>query len=1243
MASIVLAAAASSAATSLGAGTFFAAVAGGAGGFLGGFVDRAIFGGGKTRINQEGSRLTDLMVQFSTYGKAIPVIYGNSRIAGNVIWSRPIKESVTTTTQSSGGGKGGGGGGSLETTTTTYSYSVSMAIAICEGPITEVVRVWADSKPLDLTQGSYSLYLGNETQLPDTFISSFHAAGQTPAYRGMAYVVIKDFPLADYGNRIPNFTFEVRRTLKKPFDLEDKIKEISLIPGAGEYVYDTAVQEKTFGQQDVAGNFVQGGKITKLNLNNLSNKADSLVALDNLKATLPNVEYVSVILNWFADSADPAVCLIKPGVEFNSQGARVAPDDWVVAGFTRNTGHPILEFPDGSPTYGGTPTDKSIVRLCQELKARGYQVLFYPMLQVDTITPQSKPWRGRITPTTATDANNFFTRSNGYNAFINHYANLNVGGVLLKNTIDAFMIGSELVGLTTYMSSPGVFPAVTQLKSLATSVKSAVGSGVKVVYGGDWSEYHSTNGWYHLDPLWSDSNIDVVAIDCYFPLTPDLPQTQIDYQKVYEGWSKDEGWDYYYSDSVNRTGLTSYGGSPTYAWKNVKHWWNSTHTNPNAIVTAWTPKMKPVWFSELGFPSVDCCANQPNVFIDPDSVESFYPRGSRARVDFLAQRTALDASIDYLNAQNILETNFIPRKFIWTWDARPFPFWPDLLGVWSDGGNWKTGHWIQGKLGLSNLGQIVADLLKRVGYDSTMYDVTRLTDIVSGYIINNRQTVRGCLEQLAAAYFFDCVESDGLLKFIKRGKVANVTLDFTELVAQDDANDTLAITRTQELELPRQVDVIYLNRTADYQAGTQSSQRQTVKAVDYVTVNLPIVLSDQEAKVVADVTLYNAWVGRVQYLLTVPPKYALLEPTDVITITKDGAAYLMRVTASKLVRNGVQELAAVAEDASSYDFYNPAGSGAPAIQPPTTVSATRLELLDLPAFPTDAITDAYLRYGVVGLGGEWTGSAVYRSDDGGANYALMQSLTAQATIGAALTVLPAGTVYTWDIASTVDVLLTFGELQSVTDIAVLNGSNVCVIGDEVIQFQTATLIGENQYRLSRLLRGRLGTEWAVGSHVAGARFILLTNALARELMASSGWSISKKYKPVTVGSTLGATTAQDFTYAARALKPYAPAHIVGSRNVGGDLTINWKRRTRIGGDWRDAVDIPLSEESERYEVEIMQGVTLKRTIVSLTSPTTIYTAAQQVTDFGSAQSSVSVKIYQLSAAVGRGNAGIATI
>jgi hypothetical protein len=238
---------------------------------------------------------------------------------------------------------------------------------------------------------------------------------------------------------------------------------------------------------------------------------------------------------------------------------------------------------------------------------------------------------------------------------------------------------------------------------------------------------------------------------------------------------------------------------------------------------------------------------------------------------------------------------------------------------------------------------------------------------------------------------------------------------------------------------------------------------------------------------------------------------------------------------------------------------------------------------------------------------------------------------------------PAGTIYTWDDITTIDVLLTFGSLQSVTDIALLNGANVCVVGDEVIQFANATLIDTNKYRLSRLLRGRLGTEWAVGTHTASERFIALTNAVAREAMAASGWGVSKKYKPVTVGSTLGATNAQDYTYNAKALKPYSPAHITGTRDGSANLTINWKRRTRIGGDWLNNVDVPLFEQSEAYEVDIMQGATVKRTISGLTTPTATYTAAQQVADFGTTQTSVTVNIYQISALVGRGYAGNSTI
>ncbi len=245
-----------------------------------------------------------------------------------------------------------------------------------------------------------------------------------------------------------------------------------------------------------------------------------------------------------------------------------------------------------------------------------------------------------------------------------------------------------------------------------------MGAGTDITYAADWSEYHSTDGWFNLDPLWASPNIDFVGIDSYFPLTEDLPQIQITEELIKEYWEAGEGWDYYYTDSVARTGQTSYGGDATFAWKNLEYWWKNTHTNPDTNTTAWTAKMKPVWFTEFGFPSVDGAANQPNVFYDPTSSESFLPSWqSKGRVDFQAQREALNATLDYLDAreQEAGNTGLVARRFLWTWDARPFSFWPDLEGVWQDSILWATGHWVQGKLGNSTLGAVVAELLQQLG------------------------------------------------------------------------------------------------------------------------------------------------------------------------------------------------------------------------------------------------------------------------------------------------------------------------------------------------------------------------------------------------------------------------------------------------------------------------------------------------------------------------------------------------
>jgi hypothetical protein len=1351
MATLVFAAAGAAVGSSIGGtllGVSAASIGMGLGQFAGSMIDSTLFGS-KTKLpDVVGQRLETLKVQISTYGKTIPHIYGYNRLAGNVIWALDIKEKEVRSTVSGGGGKGGGGGG-VSQTSISYEYFATLAIAICEGEVDEIIRVWADARQLtadDLQSalGQYEIFTGSETQGASAIIERYEGAGNAPAYRSTAYVVLEDFPLAAYGNRIPNFTFEVRRKLQFSPSVEEKVKSIMMIPGSGEFVYSRDIVEKYKVVADENNVLHQTGEKTAVNLHNFQGKANVDVAVDQLLDSFPNLEWVGLVVSWFATSKDAGSAEIFPKVEYHETQATTTPVEWSVAGYTRNNAELVLTFGDGALTYGGTPTDKSIIDLCVNLKSRGLNVMLYPLLQVDTTTDipgeDNKPWRGRITPSSSAEVTDFFTRTNGYNRFIRHYAQLQVGGVYLKDNVDAFIIGSEMVGLTQYDSGGNTYPAVAQFKTLAANVQSDLGGAPLVGYAADWSEYHSVGGYYNMDSLWTDSNIDFVGIDAYYPITPDLPQSQITEEKIIEYWEKGEGWDYYYEDSINRnsslvnnpisttdtsatvtldltgffnhnltvgqtftlsgitgnpggisnaninglrsvlsvvddthitftagaaaTSTVTAGGSAgkidkpkyfdgaTYAWKNVENWWNSSHTNPGGGATGWTAKLKPVWFTEYGFPSVDGCANQPNVFYDPRSIESYFPRASRGRIDLQAQREAVNATEDYLTARNAVSgnANLVPRSFLWTWDARPFPFFPDLRSVWADYNLWPYGHWVSGKFGNSTLGAIVAELLQRVGLTGADYDVTRLTNGVEGFIIDSQTTCREALELLKMAYFFDMVESEGILKFIPRGGESSVSIAEDKLLptGSGKVREHIEITRTQELDMPNRVTVSYISRTHEYQTNTQFSQRQTVRAKEHITISFPIAMSDQEGKQIADITLYNSWISRMGFTFRLPPEFAATDPGDVITVTVNSVAYVMRVISASMERNGSQQITAVAEDVSTYDFYTPPGESPQGEGQGVIIPQTDLYLLDLPAFPIDTGNEGVMRAAMVALGDAWEGASLFRSLDGGAsggnNFNSIASTDTKTIKGIVLNTLPAwsgGNVF--DTTNTIDVALIIGSLSSTNELALLNGANACVVNNEIIQFQNATLTGERRYRLSKLLRGRLGTEHETSGHAPGDTLIMIDSSLIEIAMPPASVGVQRFYKAVTLGDTLANTTEDAFTYTGKTLRPYSPVHIEGARDGGGNLTVTWVRRTRISGEWRDHVDVPLGEESERYEVDIMDGLDVVRTITGLTSPTASYTAAEQTTDFGAPQSSIDIRIYQISVLFGRGVAGQASL
>ena len=107
-------------------------------------------------------------------------------------------------------------------------------------------------------------------------------------------------------------------------------------------------------------------------------------------------------------------------------------------------------------------------------------------------------------------------------------------------------------------------------------------------------------------------------------------------------------------------------------------------------------------------------------------------------------------------------------------------------------------------------------------------------------------------------------------------------------------------------------------------------------------------------------------------------------------------------------------------------------------------------------------------------------------------------------------------------------------------------------------------------------------------------------------------------------------------------KPFAPVHLKASPSSGGDIALGWRRRTRAGGDSWEAVEVPLSQDAEAYEIDILDGSGVVRTLSS-SQPTLIYVAADQIADFGAVQSSLSIELYQMSVQFGRGHKATATL
>jgi len=1250
------------------------------GALAGNAIDRALFAS-RREISQEGPRLADLEVMASTEGAPIPRVYGRVRLPGQVIWATNLEELVSTTSQTTGnsGGKGMGGGPAITTNTTTYSYFANLAVGLCEGPIGGVLRVWADGKPLDLSGLTVRAYTGDEIQTPDPLIVA--KEGDAPAYRGLAYVVFERLPLANFGNRIPQMSFEVLRPVGR---LEQMVRAVTLIPGATEFGYEPKTVVRTLGP----------GQSAPENRHITHAPSDVIAALDELQAVAPNIERVAIVVAWFGTDLRCGQCRIMPGVD--NRAKQTFFGNWSVAGLDRATAR-LVSSVDGRPAFGGTPSDQSVRDLIAELKNRGLKVTLYPFLMMDiapgnalhdpwtgAVSQPAYPWRGRITCDPApgqtgspdgsagavTQINAFFSGGAdqcNYRNMVLHYAALaaSAGGV------DAILIGSELKSLTRVRSAPGVYPAVNALATLAADVKAIVGSGTLVTYGADWTEYgsHVVDAAAHevrfpLDTLWASPSIDAIGIDYYAPLSDwreagnqrDLTLTDSPYRLAYltGNLAGGEGYDWYYADDAarstqTRSTITDGLGKPwIFRQKDLWNFWSQPHYERVGGVelansTAWLPRSKPIWLTEVGCPAVDKGANQPSVFPDPKSSEAGLPYFSNGKRDDLIQRRYLEAVLGAFDpafgdavlnpVSQVYGDLMVPPDSIqvWTWDARPYPAFPAATDVWSDATNWETGHWLTGRLGSTPLDALVSTILSDCGV--TGVDSGELGEGPDGYVVDRPMAPRAMLDPLALTFTFDAFEQDGMLRFRQRGGLPVVELGEDDLVLPEEGVPA-RLTRMQESDLPREVTIGFTDVGADYQRGAAVSRRLVGGSARSAHADLAIVTNNSEAERRAEIWLQDLWAGRESADFTLPPSRLALGLGDVARLSVNGRRRLIELQEISETENRGMRGRSIDPEVFNLALAPPRRN-LPRVPP--SISPVHALVLDLPALGAEQ-PPVLSRLAV--FADPWPGPVTVWSSNDGLSYRQAGLALAPSVVGQTLDDLPAGPTARWQRAA-FRVQLYGGALNSVADTALFGGANAAAVQRadgawEVMQFSGAELVADRTYLLSRLLRGQAGSEWAMGAPLAaGSPFVLLDQHVVTIASGLDALERSLQLRVVMAGRDHGDATALALsaTPQATALKPLAPIHLNAVRKAGG-VDFSWIRRTRMDGDtW--VGEVPLGEANEQYALDVLSGSNVVRSLTS-TTPSVIYASADEISDFGAPQASLHVRLTQLSATVGRG-------
>lgn len=1102
-------------------------------------------------VRIEGSRLADLAITSSAYGETISLGFGTIRLAGNIFWGQEIREEKVVS-KSTSGGKGGGG---QKTITTEYFYFSDIAIGFASGPADKVLRQWGDGKTyFDIRAGQdqtrmndlvFRFYRGTEEQDPDPLILSVEGVDNTPAYRGIVYIVLEDFPLADFGNRLPNLTVEI--------NFEQGQSETLLITAGAD---DAGITGPGYGKSLIDW---QRGYLYMPVL-----QVDPSTAF--LKYSLSTLEFIE---------------LLEVGALTGGTGLEIFALD-PRTGYMVGS-HTSLDYRN----YVWDPASNTLIT--DREHADGQQV--YKEDEIAVI----------------------FTLTSDVGTF-----SAVISGNVIEQHVHNF---PDLDYITSFTGpEPGRFDQDGAGPQLWWNPGWRVAGG----NGEAWGFWKSVDELrfmkYNLDPSGQVTETHVDTI-----LNTDLDPLE------------------------DFTHLSS-RPAPIYDPTSGAIYVVVEMTGPTFYVIKWTPESGLIWSSSIPF-----------------SEETFGFMRTFHRLS--GERLILATATDFLQSVNLVtgEVEQIEIGELLEFGAQ---VWDDqrncLYDLYTNATTWQTLRRIcpTGQAPQStDLASVIERVSIRAGLDPIL-DVDASAAIaveVLGYEISNESDGASALEGLMELHSYTVAEYDGIIKFIARGGAVGGTIDQDDMIVNPKRKGFNPYEEEieEEIDLPERFTVEFQNRALDYQTDIRGTTRvltpdPTVFTTNTFELDLPVVLDPTVAKQKSEILLYQAWIEAVQYKAQVPFKNLALAPGDPITLSFANGLFVRARTERADLGNDFSIKARFrSESTGQYSSSAFTESGAAQGQSVKQVGPSKLFLWGGPLLrDVDATnrTNTRTYFGGAPLGllaGEWPGMRLLQSIDSGASYDLWGTNLVSCPWGTAKNAL--ADPVSWNLTDTVnflDVAMVEGaaRLESVTALDVANNRNSAILfkrdgGHEYFQFQTVTPQGGNVYRLSILARGRRGTEaMAYQGHDVGEEFMLIDPAaLEGNLQSLASIAAARLYKPVTLGALEELTTVFTFADQGRDLMPYEPVHILATID-GIDIDWTWKRRTRVGGALRDFVDVPLSEASESYELDIFasQGATTAlRTLVSATEAVT-YTDAQITADFGSIPATIWIELYQLSAEVGRG-------